>query len=475
MVGIVILEICLRIINNYLQNIYGEKMQIYLKEKLYANILKTDVYTLSKYQESDILTRLTSDVKIVSSGVISVIPNAVLSISRIIFAFSVLFILDYAFALILLGAGFIIFFLTMILRRRNKRLQKEIQISEAETLGFYKEGITNLDVLKVFNNQKQISDKQKNISEHYYQSNIKKDNFNLLVNSGFLMVMRFSFLFSIIWCAFRFNQGITIGSLLAIVQLISQITIPFTNLSGILPTYYSCLASIDRIFEIEDLAKEEIKEKVDFEYLQANDISYSYDRDAVIEKSSFKIYKNDFVVVRAGSGRGKTTLIKLIMGLYNPDSGSILVNGKTAVAKVCDLYAYLPQKNLMMTGTIKENLLFFAKSKNDEEIHKALEFACIKDEIDKFPDGINTYLSDYGSGLSEGQLQRLSIARVILADRQVIVLDEATSALNSELEERILNNLKKIEKTIIFISHKDRSLEFSNVILTIENGVVQHG
>jgi len=104
-----------------------------------------------------------------------------------------------------------------------------------------------------------------------------------------------------------------------------------------------------------------------------------------------------------------------------------------------------------------------------------LEFACIKDEIDEFPYGINTYLSDYGSGLSEGQLQRLSIARVILADRQVIVLDEATSALNSELEERILNNLKKIDKTIIFISHKDRSLEFSNVILTIENGVVQHG
>jgi len=475
LVGIVIVEIALRIVSTYIKNLYLEKIKISMKERLYASILQSDTYNLSKFQESDLLTRMMSDVKIISTGVISIIPSATLAVSRIIFAITVLFFIDYIFAFILLIGGVIVFLLTRILRKKNKKMQEEIQKSEAETLGFYREGISNLDVLKVFNNRAKIEGKQSQINNRFFQANIKKDNFNLMVNSGFLAIMRFSFLFGILWCAFRFDQGITIGSLLAIVQLISQITIPFTNLSGVLPSYYSCLASIDRYNEIIDITKDDKKRKVEFNYLEAKDVSFKYDREQVITQSSFKIAKSDFVVITANSGRGKTTLIKVLMGLYRPSAGRVLINGKIDASKVNSLYAYLPQKNLTVSGTIKENLLFFVDSATDSEINRALELACIKEEIERFPKGIDTYISDYGSGLSEGQLQRLSIARVILANREVIVLDEATSALDSHLEKRILENIKSLNKTTIFISHKPRTVEFATKVLTIENGRVKYG
>ena len=475
LIGIVIFEILCRLLLTYLQNIFYEKIRVNFKEKIYSDILNTDVNEIAKFNESDLLTRLTSDINIVSRGVMNIIPTAVLAISRIILAFIALFFLDYLFALILLAVGVVVFFITKVLRQRNKRYQQEIQQAEAQSLGFYKEGITNLDILKVFNNRGQIKEKEQRINANYYQSYLQKDNFNLKVNSGFLLVMRLSFLFGIVWCAFRFNQGITIGSLLAIVQLVSQITIPFTNLSGIMPTYYACLASVDRLNEISYLTKEAKKTKVEFQYLTARNVTYSYNRNPIIIDGNFKIARGDFVVINADSGQGKTTLIKLIMGLYQPQRGAILINDELNVLKVGDLYAYLPQVNLMLSGTIRENLLFFVDSASQEEIDQAMNEACIKEEIDELPKGIDTYLSDYGKGLSEGQLQRLSIARVILAKRQVIVLDEATSALDSRVEEKVLHNLKNLNKTIIFISHKKRPLDFANVILTISQGKVAYG
>lgn len=398
-----------------------------------------------------------------------------MAVSRIVFAIAVLFILDYLFALILLVSGIAIFILTKFLRKKNKKLQSEIQKSEVETLGFYKESFDNMDVLKVFNNKDKVKAKESDVNDRYLNRNLKKDNFNLAVNSGFLTVMRFSFLFGIVWCAFRYNQGITLGSLIAIVQLVSQITIPFTSLSGVLPTYYSCLASIDRISEVVDLKKEEKKKNISFEFLEAKNVSYSYDKYPVLKKINLFIKKGEFIVINGSSGKGKTTLVKLMMGLFSPDEGTVSINDEIEVEDVSNLFAYLPQRNMILSGTIRENLTYFSDYVTDDDIDKAIELACLKKEIDLLPNGVETKLSDYGEGLSEGQLQRLSIARVVIAKRQIIVLDEATSSLDSKTEEKLLKNLKDLNVTTIFISHKNRTLSFADRVLTIEGGKIING
>jgi len=268
----------------------------------------------------------------------------------------------------------------------------------------------------------------------------------------------------------------TYGTLTAVLQLISQIQTPFVSITKMFPQYYAVLASAERIMEIENITNEESTyEKIDVKQtydklksIRFNNIKFNYGRETVIEHGDAMLNKGDFVAIRGISGIGKSTLMKMLLGVFKPQQGTIdicLENGKTIQASPdtrC-MFSYVPQGNYLFSGTIRENILMINPNASDEEVSQALKLSEIEDFIENLPDGLDTVIGEKGLGISEGQAQRLAIARALISNAPIILLDEATSALDKNTEEKVLDNIKKLnKKTCIIITHKAAALEVCN-------------
>ncbi len=259
-------------------------------------------------------------------------------------------------------------------------------------------------------------------------------------------------------------------------QLVNQIQAPFAQLSSIMPQYFAVIASAERLMEIEALPDEveESKNAIDvadtYNKLRAinfENISFSYDRDIILDSTSLKVDKGDFVAITGISGIGKSTLLKLLLGVFKVQDGTIELeceDGNIPVdVNTRRLFSYVPQGNFILSGTIRESLTFINSEASDEEINEAVRISCAKEFVDELPDGIETVIGERGIGLSEGQLQRIAIARSLLSKSPVMLLDEATSALDEATEKQFLTNLKELKnKTCIIVSHKRAALEICN-------------
>jgi ATP-binding cassette subfamily B protein len=274
---------------------------------------------------------------------------------------------------------------------------------------------------------------------------------------------------------------ISFGTLTSVVQLVNQIQAPFAGISGIMPQYYSVLASAERIIEIEALPEEPLEYPLldrrraydGLERMTFENICFSYGREVVLKDASLEIKKGDFVVIGGISGIGKSTLIKLLLGVIKPQKGRILlrINGEDVPAGKHSrpLFSYVPQGNLLLSGTIREAVSVANENLSDEKIMAAARISCADTFIERLPDGLDTYIGEKGFGLSEGQIQRLAITRAILSDAPIILLDEATSALDETTEARLLNNIKELkDKTCVIISHKRAAFEICNKHVFIE-------
>ena len=282
--------------------------------------------------------------------------------------------------------------------------------------------------------------------------------------------------FGLVWGAYNIVQGnITYGVLTEIISLITQIQGPISGLTGIIPTYFAATASAERIMEIEDLPDEKkINENVNVKEtynkllsINFDKITFSYDRDKVLEDTDLVINKGDFVAIMGITGIGKSTLMKLLMSVFQLDKGEIYLSLSSGEKLYVDrnirkMFAYVPQGNFLLSGTIRENLTFVAPNATDEQIYKSLEIACA-DFIDELPKGLETKLGERGIGLSEGQIQRLAIARAILTEAPILLFDECTSALDEGTEKKLLRNLMDLKnKTCLIITHKKAALSICN-------------
>lgn len=479
---VIVAQISLKLLSKALEVRISGRLEMKYKSKLFESILKKDYLKISQYHSGELMTRLTSDAAVVSQAVTTIMPAIASMLTRLVCAFAVLFALDKWFALLFLIAGLVLFVFTRIFRGSMKKLHKAVQETDGSVRSFMQESIESVLVIKIFNVGKKIMERAERLQKNNLDAKIKKNRWSIFANLGFSAAFSLGYLFGLVWSGVKLCTGsMSFGTLTAIMQLISQVQAPFTSLSGIVPQYYSMIASAERIIEIENLSaskslndKNINTEKVysEMQEIRFDNVSFGYGRDSVIENADFTIKKNDFTVISGISGIGKSTLFKLLVGVVPPDSGRIYIkcgDNEYGIDKYMrGLFAYVPQGNMLFSGTIRDNIRFVNSSAGEAEIMRAAEISCADKFINELPDGLDTVLLENGHGLSEGQIQRLAIARAVLSDAPILLLDEATSALDEKTEKQVLSNIRELKnKTCVIISHKAAAFEICDTELRI--------
>ena len=485
LLAIVILQIALRILDNSLSVRISGKLEMACKRRLFSAILQKEYSAVTAYHSGELMTRLTSDITVVTDNATVLLPTATAMVTRLVFAFAVIVSLDVRFALLLLAAGVLLFVCTRAFRGKIKQLHKTVQASDGRLRAFLQESIESLLAVQVFGVQDKVTREADVRQTENFDAKIRRNRWSIAANAGFLAVFSFGTLFTLVWCGWRLAAGaITFGTLTALLQLVNQVQTPLTNLSGLMPKYYSMLSSAERLLEIEALpdddaqADETAVPAQGFEAARFQGVSFAYGQNEVFTDADFEIRKNDFVVISGISGIGKSTLFKLLLGVLTPDGGEIRVTagGRTYPAdkNTRGLFAYVPQGNLLFSGTVRDNIRFIKEDATEEEVLRAAKIACADTFIEELPAGLDTLLGEGGSGLSEGQMQRIAVARAILTDAPVLLLDEATSALDEETEARLLSNIRALEnKTCLIISHKKAAYAVCTRELTVKDGTVR--
>lgn len=490
MAGVTVLGLALKFISKALLARLDYRMEMRLRRTLLESILTRDLQRISAYHSGDIMNRLTNDISVISAAASGMLPRIFELIARIAFAFGILISFDWFFALLALGGAAMIAAISLLLRPALKRLHKRMQETEGDTRAFMQETIENQLVVRVFGVGERMLGRGDEFMERGFKAAMKRRWLSIFAGEGMSFIFAIGVLAALCWGTmsiagvFGPERVITYGTLAAVLQLVSQVQAPFAAFAGMIPQFFAMTASCERLMELEDIPGEPGAGKADgelcdFDSARISGLSFSYRRDGegigVFDNASAEIRRGDFVAVTGISGIGKSTLMKLLLGVYSPDSGSVEIvsNGRAfpASPKTRSLFAYVPQGNLLLSGTVRENIAFFDTRADDERIMRAARIACAEEFIMELPEGLDTRIGEHGHGLSEGQAQRLSIARAILKNAPVLLLDEATSALDQASEERLLANLRGSDiETVIIITHKTAALSVCGKELTVEGG-----
>lgn len=482
---------CLRFLKEYTSTAIYKKFQL----RELGEILDKSYSEVSAVHSSDWMNRINSDAEVVASGVTNILPNVFSMCVRLFGALILLVRLLPEVAYIIIPGGVLLGTLTFLFRGKLKELHKEQQEAQGAFRFFLQERLQNLVVIHSFSKEADVMKQGDDCSELFRKKHIRKDNFSNVCNVGFGIVMNGAYILGICYCGYRMLQGtLEYGTLVAVMNLVAQMQSPFANLSGYIPQYYAMLASAERLMEVEQFADsytqppipvDEIRDFYEHRLsaIALRHVSFLYShcgqkRNAasqVLRNFSVTIPKGSIVAVTGPSGCGKSTLLKILMCLYPLDGGiCVLETDREAIpldGRWRGLYAYVPQGNQLMAGTIREIVTFGNRvNYSDEEgIWKALQVADAVDFIQALPEGLDARLGEHGSGLSEGQLQRLAIARAVYAGHPVLLLDESTSSLDDRTELEVLRNIKNLAgSTVILVTHRKTPLGICDMQIDME-------
>ena len=482
-VGLLGAQLLLRALLRHFYEKTRAEMENLLKNRLFSVLLEKDYSAVSALHSGEWMNRLTNDTKLVAEAYAEILPGIIGMLCRMLGAFVMMLALDLRFALILLPVGALSVLVTLLARGRFKSLHKKIQERDGGLRSFLQERLGAMLLIRAFSAREQSMEQVRQLTREHSAARMRRMAFSNGANLALGVAVHGMYVFTIIWCCYGILQGrISYGTMTAMTQLVTQIQSPFVNISSYLPRWYAMLASAERLMEAEafpeeeegaSLSPEEARRYYD-EQLQGlafDRVSFSYpgddsDREGdALKNATLQIGKGEIVALTGPSGCGKSTLLKLLLGVYKPGQGqvSLMTARGTEPLEAAHrrLFAYVPQGNLLLTGSIREALCLACPQEAgaDEALWEALRIACAEDFVRELKDGLDTHLGERGAGLSEGQLQRLAIARAIFSGSPILLLDEATASLDGETEERFLQNVKALKnKTVLIVTHRPAAL-----------------
>lgn len=487
LVGILLLQTLLSAVNRFVNEYTETVIENGFKQRLFSALLNERYASVTAVHSGEWMNRLTSDTMIVAEGVTQIVPGMISMLVKLIGALSAILWLESRFFYILVPGGIVMILLTYSFRKVLKSLHKDIQEADGALRVFMQERLESLLIVHTFAKEKQIVAQAAELMELHKSARLKRNNFSNFCNVGFAGAMKGAYLFGIVFCGHGILTGtMSYGNLMAIIQLIGQVQNPVANITGFLPRYYSMLASAERLMEAENFetnSRELISEKgvrefyrKDLRAIHLKDICFTYQplvqtkevqvMPVVLKHIDLTIRKGEYIAFTGPSGCGKSTLLKLLMCLYPLDSGEQILETKMGTQNFTEawrrLFAYVPQGNQLLSGTIREIVTFgdLQKENNEENIYRALQIACADEFVRKLDKGLDTLLGEKGTGLSEGQMQRIAIARAVFSEHPILILDEATSALDKTTAIKLLKNLRKMtDRTVLLVTHRIEQIE----------------
>lgn len=456
------------------------------KRRLLHGLLHGDYAGVSSYHSAELLNRLNNDVAKVNDGVLSILPSAAAMVTRLVAAVVVLGTLDLRFTLLVAVVGVVVIAATALMRRKLKVLNKQVSEQDGKVSGFLQETMEKLLMVQAMDVSGEVENRADVLLNNRYRIQRKRKNIALVTNTGISVMYYGAGFVALVWCAWRMLHGqMTFGSLTAVTQLVNQLQTPFVELSGVMPRYVAMIASAERLMELEEIQGEPApsledpqKTYASMETICARELSFGYDRDKILTDTTFALPKGSFAVITGPSGIGKSTLLKLMLGVFHPQSGALyLQGGDTQIPldrSTRRLFAYVPQGNLLLSGTLRENLTIVRPDATPEQLAQAVYVSAMDQFLPQLPLGLDTPLGESGAGLSEGQAQRLAIARAVLGGAPILLLDECTSALDAATEQTVLQRLKELpNRTCIAVTHRNAAMELCDYSLEISGEKIQ--
>lgn len=444
-----------------------------IRAEMFDKILYTEWEELHSYRSGDLLNRMSSDAGIVSGSVISWIPEFITKTVQFFGALGIIFYYDPSMALIALLSTPVTILLSKYLLRRMRSHNKEIQRLGSELMSFQNDSFSNLQTVKAFDLMESFSGRMRGLQDVYEEQMLDYNKFSIYISSLMSFTgMAVSYL-CFGWGVYRLWRGeITYGTMTLFLQMSSSVAAAFSALVKMFPSAVSALTSAGRLMAVTEFPKEEAADPEMLAYVrehtedgvtvEAQKIKMIYkEGNLVFSDVDFLAEPGKIVAVIGPSGEGKTTLIRLLLGLLTPTEGNLTV--RTDEEHRCrissgtrEFFSYVPQGNTIFAGTVAENLRLVKPDASEEEMIRALKIGCAYDFVMEHPDGLNRIIGEKGNGLSEGQAQRIAVARAVLKDAPILLLDEATSALDMEIEKQMLKNLmgSRGNRTCIVATHR---------------------
>ena len=477
LVLITALERGISVLLGYLRTKTDARMQQEMQRQVTASLIGKEYPALKPFHSGELVSRVFSDVSVVKRGLLNLLPSILRILVSFFGAAGILISMDWRFVPILIAAGVLGGILTAAFRDPMKQRHKRMQEAEAKLQASTQETLENVRLIKASVSEERTLEAINTQRERLVREQIRNGKLSIAMNNGVGGLFDISWLLCNLWGCVKIYQGtFTYGGLAALIQLVSRIQGPIASAVDLIAEVYGVVASAERLQEVIGLPDEEegVRLKA-FDEIRLENVGFQYEEspESVLQDVNAVIRRGDFAALTGISGGGKTSLFQLLLGIYRPNTGSVLfVNGTESVPAskgTRSLFAYVPQGNMLMSGTLRDNLTMFTDHATEEEINTAVHAACLDELVEKI--GLEAKLGERGIGLSEGQAQRLAIARALLTDAPVLLLDEATSALDEETEAQVLRNIDAMrEKTVIIVTHRRAALRICDYMLQISEG-----
>lgn len=498
MVVITLISMISSPVTSFMSTHSSTKLTQDIQRKIYKHIQCSDWLEQSKFHSVSLLTRVTADVGNISSAILGTIPSLVSLLVTLIGSFYTLIDWAPSIALVAVFIGPFLILVGKYFSSKLKTLYKEAQEEDVKYRSFMQESIQNIMIVKTFCMEKINMHRLVDIQNNKYKIAMRNTKLSVITSLSISFCSSLSYFAIFTWGVLNIAKGASsYGEFTGILLLYSKIQSPFSSLTSMIPSLISTIAATERLMEIEAIPIEKMANEKELDNFSNSTLSLSstvssiFTRPDIIfddvnfaYKANNNILTNINLTIESGetiafvgpSGEGKTTMIRLILSLINPTLGNVFLREDSIIKDMNrnyrDLISYVPQGNTLFSGSIRDNLRYGKPNASDDEIRAALTSACAIDFVDNLDDGLDTMIGEKGVGISEGQAQRIAIARAFLRERPILILDEATSSLDPETEVNVLKAVRSLpsKPTCIIITHRPSALNICNRIMKLEKG-----